>query len=107
VYNENGKFKENCNKEMVYLEDLQDEEDAQELKDMITKHANYTESTVAKRILENWDEMVKKFVKVIPKDYKVVLQALKRVQSAGLSGEEAMMAAFQENNRDMARVSGN
>ncbi|MGE4283762.1 MAG: glutamate synthase large subunit [Clostridia bacterium] len=106
VLDENNDFEQRCNKEMVLLEALADQEDVQELKDMITKHAQYTESDVAKRIIANWDEMVKKFIKVIPKDYKVVLEALKRVQKAGLSGEEAMMAAFEENNRDAARVSG-
>ena len=43
----------------------------------------------------------------MPRDYKRMLQAMKRVQEAGLSGEEAVMAAFEENKRDLARVSGN
>jgi glutamate synthase (ferredoxin) len=50
--------------------------------------------------------MVPKFVKVMPKDYKRVLQAFKRVTEAGLSGEEAIMAAFEENARDAARIGG-
>jgi len=51
--------------------------------------------------------MAPKFVKIVPKDYKRVLQALERVQSQGLSGEQAIMAAFEENARDLARVGGN
>jgi len=42
----------------------------------------------------------------MPKDYKRVLQALDRVTAAGLSGDEAWMAAFEENARDLARVGG-
>ena len=44
-----------------------------------------------------------KFVKVMPKDYKRVLQALKKVEDAGLSGDEAIMAAFEANAHDVAR----
>ena len=51
--------------------------------------------------------MVPKFVKVMPKDYKRVLLAFERVKASGLSGEEAVMAAFEENSRDLSRVAGN
>ncbi len=51
--------------------------------------------------------MVPKFVCVVPKDYKRVLLALEKVKSAGLSGEEAIMAAFEANARDLSRVGGN
>jgi glutamate synthase (ferredoxin) len=107
VLDEKGDFKKRCNQEMVLLETMENEEDIQELKGMIERHVLYTGSELGEKVLANWDDMVKKFVKVIPKDYKVVLEALKRVQKAGLSGEEALMAAFEENNRDVARVSGN
>jgi glutamate synthase (ferredoxin) len=43
----------------------------------------------------------------MPKDYKRMLEALKKVQQAGLSGDEALMAAFEENKNDLARVGGN
>jgi len=49
---------------------------------------------------------VPKFVKVMPKDYKRVLQSMQRMQQSGLSGEQAIMAAFEENSRDAARVGG-
>jgi len=48
-----------------------------------------------------------KFVRVIPKDYKRVLACLKRAHDQGLSGDEATMAAFEENSRDLSRVGGN
>jgi glutamate synthase (ferredoxin) len=49
---------------------------------------------------------VERFVKVMPKDYRRVLQALAKAREAGLSGDEAMEAAFEENARDTARVGG-
>jgi glutamate synthase (ferredoxin) len=107
VLDEAGDFHRRCNKDMVYLERLEDEEEIEEVKEMIRKHVEYTKSERARKILALWEEMVPKFVKVMPKDYKRMLQAMKRVQEAGLSGEEAIMAAFEENKRDLARVSGN
>jgi glutamate synthase (ferredoxin) len=51
--------------------------------------------------------MLPKFVKVIPKDYQRMLDTFASVQEKGLSGEEAVMAAFELNKNDLARVSGN
>jgi glutamate synthase (ferredoxin) len=48
-------------------------------------------------MLADWKSFVPKFVKVMPQDYKRVLTSLKRVQSQGLTGDEAVMAAFEEN----------
>jgi glutamate synthase (ferredoxin) len=50
--------------------------------------------------------MVPKFVKVMPKDYKRVLQAIKKAQQDGLSGDEALTAAFEANAKDVARIGG-
>lgn len=107
VLDEAGDFHRRCNKEMVYLERLEDEAEIEEVKGMIHKHLEYTKSGRARKILAMWDEMVPRFVKVMPKDYKRMLQAIKRVKEAGLSGEEAIMVAFEENKRDLARVGGN
>jgi len=74
---------------------------------MIERHAAATGSTRAAEVLAAWDETVPKFVKVLPKDYKRVLMAMDRVIASGLSGDEAVMAAFEENARDLARVGGN
>jgi glutamate synthase (ferredoxin) len=49
----------------------------------------------------------RRFARVIPKDYKRVLACLQRAHDQGLSGDEAVMAAFEENSRDLARVGGN
>jgi len=82
VYDVKGKFSENCNKEMVDLDPL-DQEDASLLNDMITKHYAYTDSTVAKFVLDDFENQLKNFVKVFPKDYKKVLSDKKQKVEAG------------------------
>jgi glutamate synthase (NADPH/NADH) large chain len=72
IYDVNGKFPENCNKEMVDLDPL-DEEDVLLLRKMIDDHDRYTESTAAKFILADFENQLKSFIKVFPKDYKKVL----------------------------------
>ncbi|HEY0432284.1 MAG TPA: glutamate synthase subunit alpha, partial [Chitinophagaceae bacterium] len=72
VYDVKGKFADNCNPEMVELDPL-DEEDARILRDLVTKHRDYTHSTVAEFILDDFENQQKNFIKVFPKDYKKVL----------------------------------
>ncbi len=107
VLDEHDDFNRRCNQDMIYLERLEDGNEINELEAMIKRHAEYTKSQLAWKILRRWKEMVPKFIKVMPKDYKRMLNAVKRVGEAGLSGDEAVMAAFEENKRDLARVSGN
>jgi len=102
-----GNFESHCNQAMVALERLEDEKEIAELKQMIEKHLKYTQSKQAEAVLKLWDEMLPKFVKVIPHDYKRVLESLEKIKSTGLSGEEAIMAAFEANTQDVARVAGN
>jgi glutamate synthase domain-containing protein 2/glutamate synthase domain-containing protein 1/glutamate synthase domain-containing protein 3 len=107
VLDEAGDFEIRCNKQMVGLERLEDAEEIELIRRMIQRHRQYTKSGRAGKILAQWNEMAPKFVKVMPKDYKRVVEAVKRAQAAGLSGEEAIAAAFEENARDTARVGGN
>jgi len=74
VYDVSGKFHINCNQEMVDLDPL-DNESAAELKEMITEHLQHTHSAVARFILDDFENQLKHFVKVFPKDYKRVLYA--------------------------------
>ena len=106
VFDCDGGFEKRCNREMVDLYPL-DDEDASDLRALIEKHAALTGSERARDILSRWDELLSSFVKVYPRDYKRAVEALARVRQAGLSGEEAVMAAFEENARDLARVGGN
>jgi len=58
-------------------------------------------------VLSHWDDILPRIVKIMPKDYKRMLQAMQSVENDGLSGEEAVMAAFEMNKSDLVRVSGN
>lgn len=108
ILDEAGDFSTRCNKQMVELEKLSNyPAEIEIVKNMIEKHALYTGSAKAQAVLKDWKSFMLQWVRVIPKDYKRVLAAMDRVQSAGLTGEEAIMAAFQENSRDLARVGGN
>jgi glutamate synthase (NADPH/NADH) large chain len=64
----------NCNLGMVELEKVESDEDASELRGIVEKHRDLTGSTIANEILESWDESMAKFVKVMPTDYKRVLE---------------------------------
>ena len=102
-----GDFREHCNTEMADLVTLEDRDEIAEVRHMIERHLVYTGSPRAQQVLGHWDEMVGRFVKVYPRDYRHVLEALERVRSEGLTGDEAVMAAFEENVHSLARISGN
>ena len=106
VLDEAGDFARRCNLQMVGLEKLEDADETELVWKMIQRHQAYTQSALAARLLASWQQVVPKFVKVMPKDYKRVLQSLKRVEQTGLTGEQAIMAAFEENARDAARIGG-
>ncbi|HEU4573745.1 MAG TPA: glutamate synthase large subunit, partial [Chitinophagaceae bacterium] len=77
VYDVKGKFADNCNKEMVDIDPLT-ADDIVELQDMITRHYAYTGSTVAKFVLDDFENQLKNFVKVFPRDFKKVLEEKKQ-----------------------------
>jgi glutamate synthase (ferredoxin) len=105
VLDEKGDFPARCNQQMVAIE-KPEPEDAAALKAMIENHAINTKSTRASKILAEWEKFLPKFVKVMPKDYKRVLSALKQAKAQGLTGDAALNAAFEANARDAARVGG-
>ena len=105
VLDEAGDFAKRCNTQMAALEKMEGCE-IEEVRQMISKHAHYTKSQLAYRVLALWDELAPKFVKVMPKDYKRMLGCIKKAQDDGLSGDEALNAAFEANSRDVARVGG-
>jgi glutamate synthase (ferredoxin) len=106
VLDEAGDFNRRCNQQMVALEKLQDPAEIEVVRQMIQHHADYTRSQRASNVLGSWEQIVPRFVKVMPKDYKRMLESIRRVTEAGLSGEEALMAAFKDNAKDVARVGG-
>ncbi|MEG3881659.1 glutamate synthase large subunit [Microcoleus sp. herbarium7] len=106
ILDEAGDFATRCNVSMVGLEKLEDAEEISDLRLLIQTHFDLTGSAKASKVLANWDAMLPVFVKVMPKDYKRVLQAIERAIAAGLSGDDALTAAFEENARDVARIGG-
>ena len=80
VYDVNAQFAALCNQEMVDLDPV-GQDDIAELKEMINRHYLFTGSTVAKFVLDDFENQLKNFVKVFPKDYKKVLQEKKQKET--------------------------
>jgi glutamate synthase domain-containing protein 2/glutamate synthase domain-containing protein 1/glutamate synthase domain-containing protein 3 len=106
VLDEAGDFHRRCNPQMVGLERLETPEEIEEVRQMIERHARHTRSQRAFQVLALWRQHVPKFVKVMPKDYKRMLDAIARVRETGVTGDEAVMLAFEENARDVSRIGG-
>ncbi|MCM1984328.1 glutamate synthase large subunit [Lyngbya confervoides] len=106
VLDEAGNFASHCNQQMVGLEKVEDPDDLQDLQALIQRHHHYTGSAKAARILDQWPAIATQFIKVMPRDYKRVLQAIQQAIEDGLTGDEALSAAFEANARDVARISG-
>jgi len=107
VLDEGGEFATRVNQQMVGLEKLESADEIAEVRALIERHLAATKSARARQVLEAWSEMIPRFVKVMPKDYKRMLACIQRVHDQGLTGDEAVMAAFEENARDLSRVGGN
>ena len=105
VWDRDGTFVSCVNREMVLLETLETDEESQVVKTMIEKHVAHTGSLVGSQAIEAWERVKKQMVKVIPIDYKRMQQAIERATADGLSGEDAVMAAF-EKNRDSHAQNG-
>ncbi|GGE15209.1 glutamate synthase [NADPH] large chain [Marinithermofilum abyssi] len=90
-----NEFVDNCNRQMVMLEALTEEEEIQEVKRMIENHAEATGSEHAQRILDQWSESLPHFVKVIPRDYQQMLDAVEALMETGLSRKKALETAFE------------
>jgi glutamate synthase (ferredoxin) len=106
VLDEVGDFATRCNMELVGLEKLVDADEIEEVWKLIQRHQAYTKSERAVKVLADWQKLVPKFVKVMPTDYKRVLESMKKMKGQGLTGDQAIMAAFEENVRDVARAGG-
>jgi glutamate synthase (ferredoxin) len=107
VLDEIGDFPKRVNPAMVGVERLETEAEIAEVRALVEKHLAATRSARARQVLADWKHLVPKFVKIMPKDYKRVLACLSRAHDQGLTGDEAIMAAFEENSRDTSRVGGN
>jgi glutamate synthase domain-containing protein 3 len=87
ILDEAGRFRGLCNQEMVDLEAVQSQEDRDALRSLLEQHRDATGSVNAARVLEHWDTMLPRFVKVMPRDYKRVLAERKaRGNGAAFAG---------------------
>jgi glutamate synthase (NADPH/NADH) large chain len=105
VLNLDQKFERRCNTSMVALETVEEEADVALLKKLISRHARYTGSARARRVLANWDAMLPKFVRVMPTEYRKALEARERerlteVKSDGGNGRSTRVP------HDQARRAG-
>ncbi len=82
------------NKEMISIEAVTDKYEVSELKHLIMDHVNYTNSEIGKRILEDFEGYLPKFKKIIPKDYKKMMNMIVAFEEKGLSREKAAIEAF-------------
>ena len=76
IFDKNNSFNKNCNMEMVMFDQMDGEDEAL-INKMILDHLTFTGSDVASDLLKNWQETFAQFVKVMPMDYKVVLEKRK------------------------------
>jgi glutamate synthase (NADPH/NADH) large chain len=92
VYDPARTFGQRVNLELVDVEPME-EEDAALVRSLVEKHGTETESAVAARLLESWDIEEREFVKVMPRDYRRIMEATREAEAAGRSVDEAVMAA--------------
>ncbi len=100
VFDEEGDFiSKRLNREMVNVYQLIEstDEEIAAVKARLERHVELTGSVRGQAILDDWDALLPKFVKVLPSDYERVLDAVARAESKGLRGDDAIQAAFEEN----------
>lgn len=104
VLDQKKEFARYCNQDMVYLENLEDEKEIHQVYRMIRKHGDYTDSHLAWKVLAKWEEMVPHFVKVLPKDFKRMQEAIEESKANGLEGQEAEMEAFLKTKKEKEKT---
>ena len=97
VLDEDNNFYLKVNKELVAVEEVEEQADIQELKQMIKEHFEATNSVKAKDILEHFEEYLPKFKRIIPHDYRRVLQTILQMEKRGYTNEQAQIEAFYVN----------
>ena len=105
VLDVDGKFAMRCNMELISIGPVTDPSSEGILKELIRRHHAATKSDVAMKVLDDWSTHLTKFVQVLPNDYRRVLEAQARMREKGLTEEEAVLAAFEENTKSPVRVS--
>lgn len=99
VLDEKRDLYKRLNKEMVSFEEVSNKYDVLELKEMIKEHVAYTNSAKGKEILDNFGEYLPKFKKIMPHDYRRMMNTIVQMEEKGLSSEQAQIEAFYANTK--------
>ena len=99
VLDEDRSFYKRLNKKLVSFEDVSNKYDVLELKGLIQEHVAYTNSEKGKRILDHFSEYLPKFKKIVPHDYRRMMNAIVQMEEKGLNSEQAQIEAFYANIR--------
>lgn len=101
VLDVDGKFNTRCNLELVDLDKVEDEEDKMTLKMMIQQHQRHTNSQLAQEVLADFENLLPKFIKVFPRDYKRVLSAMKHEEVSKQAIERASEEADETEEKEL------
>ena len=99
VLDEDRSFYKRLNKEMVSFEEVSGKYDVLELKELIQEHVAYTNSEKGKEILAHFGEYLPMFKKIVPHDYRRMMNAIVQMEGKGLNSEQAQIEAFYANIR--------
>ncbi len=94
IYDPDKTFYSHINKELIEFTNVSQRYDEEQIKKWVDKHYQHTKSAIAKKILDNFDVEVKLFKKVIPHDYKKMMNLISSFEQQGLSKEQAKVEAF-------------
>jgi glutamate synthase (NADPH/NADH) len=99
-----GKFRSRCNTELVDLDKVEEEEDITTLKMMIQQHQRHTNSLLAREVLADFDNLLPKFIKVFPRDYKRVLANMKEESASKEASDLAAKEVEEAEEQDEAEL---
>ena len=100
VLDEGNDLYRRLNKEMVSFEEVANKYDVLELKAMIQEHVSYTNSPKGKEILEHFGQYLPRFKRIVPHDYRRMMNTIVQMEEKGLSSEQAQIEAFYANTRE-------
>ncbi|XP_039044583.1 glutamate synthase 1 [NADH], chloroplastic-like isoform X4 [Hibiscus syriacus] len=104
VLDVDGKFESRCNPELVDLDKVEEEEDIATLKMMIQQHQRHTNSQLAREVLADFENLLPKFIKVFPRDYKRILEKMKDEEASKEASKEALENAEEAEDKDEAEM---
>jgi glutamate synthase (NADPH) large chain len=104
VLDADGSFADRCNTELVGIAALDNAAEIAHVRELVERHLALTGSAVAARLIGDWAAARARFVRVVPHDYRRVLEAEARMLATGLAPDEAQLAAFDEHARHLSRV---